>query len=79
MKGVQNIMFIHNKCCNFSLRQKSKLCLGKDYFNLREKSTTGEVELLWIKELPLESRSKGILELTIKVNICVFYYNQITN
>ena len=78
MKGVQNIMFIHNKCCNFSLRQKSKLCLGKDYFNLRE-STTGEVELLWIKELPLESRSKGILELTIKVNICVFSYNQITN
>ena len=59
--------------------QKSELCLGKDYFKLGEKSTTGEVELVWIKELPLESRSKGILELTIKVNIFVFYYNQITN
>ena len=68
-----------SKCCNFSLMQKSKLCLGKDYFNLGEKSTTGEVELVWIKELPLESRSKGILELTIKVNIFVFYYNQRSN
>ena len=62
-----------SKCCNFSLMQISELCLGKDYFKLGEKSTTGEVELVWIKELPLESRSKGILELTIKVNIFVFY------
>ena len=60
-----------NNGCNFCWMRKSKLCLGKDYFNLGDVSTTGEVELLWIKELPLESRSKGILELTIKVNICV--------
>ena len=43
--------------------------LGESYFNLTSNEVDGEMDLKWIKELPLVARSKGIIEIQIEVQI----------